>query len=111
MIVHTINKYVAPVKHSHTKQPKVARERFTGKQGTEEHRLFIHERAFKNCKFSVGENVIYRKHPYKINNIFGPEYFTFIEWQGLSPQFIELISPSNEFKYVNSGNLTRPRRH
>lgn len=106
MILYAINYYTAPVSSKKDDQPK---DKFVGQHGSIEHKQFILERAFTNCKFKCGEDVIYRKKPYKVNLILGPEYFDYIDWAGLAPLFIEICTSDGKFKYVNSGNLTRPR--
>ena len=105
MIVHSIVKYAAPVRRN---PAGVGKPKFKGTQGSLSHKQFILERAYENCNFRLNDTVVYRKQEYIINCIYGVEEINWIDWVGLSPQFIELVEQSsNTYVYVNPGMLRK----
>lgn len=109
MIVFHIQKYVIDRPDKFKKHQKT-RDQFTGPMGSEDHKKFILQRAITNCKFNVGEYVKYRKHIVLITGIYGNDFFDWIDWKGLSPQFVEGQYPDGSVGYFNPGNLSRTRR-
>lgn len=105
MITHQINVHVT-VKHQHRK-PVEPSGRFMGKHGTDEHKFFILRRAIANCDFKHGDTVMFRRNEYYVSDIYDDTNYIWLEWDGLSPKFIELINGDGEIIYVNPGQLTK----
>lgn len=105
MITHHIIKHKVVVKRH--KLQKVNKERFVGKHGTNDHRLFILRRAVNDCPFDLHETVLYKRNRYFVSNIYGDDDFDWLEWDGLAPKFIEICDASGVFFYVNSGQLKK----
>lgn len=104
MITHAIIKY-AP--KTPTRKPTQQKAKFQGKMGSMDHLLFILERAYINCDLKVNDIVIHRKKEYTVNAVYGPEDINWLTWNGLSPEFVELIDSDGVFMYVNPGVLRK----
>jgi len=105
LIVHAIIKYATPIKRNPV---GVGRPKFKGKEGSLTHKQYILGRAYDNCNFKINDTVVFKKQEYIINCIYGPEEINWIDWVGLSPQFIELLdTSSNVYMYANPGMLRK----
>lgn len=110
MITHSITRHVRPVKEVVASPFKNKKDypRFIGQQGTEDHRRYLLKRALFQNPFSIYDEVIYRKKTYLVTAII--EEFEYVSWVGLSPKFIELNDISNDYYYVNPGDIKKSRR-
>lgn len=79
MLTHTINKGVVE------KQPL-----FRGKNGSIDHKRFIHERTLRRCQFTIGESVMVDGKQGVITNIVKPEEFDSLKWNGLRALPVEV---------------------
>lgn len=110
MITHTIVKYKPKVPVP-KKETQLQRPNFHGKIGSLEHKRHILERAITNCKLEKGDIVLYKKNGYSISDIYTVNDLEYINWVGLSPQFVELVSlHDGELILVNPGECKRDRK-
>jgi hypothetical protein len=87
MLTHRIELHT---KAQPTKDYHEPSERYTGTYGNEEHKRFIHQRAFTKCKLIEGEHVSWRGHTGIIIDILGSDAWDAIEWNGLECKFVHV---------------------
>ena len=114
MIVHRIEIHKPPAPSEPTGKPKhithLLKQKFNGKHGTTDHRKFIHKRAVAECPFSKGDKVLLRKNVYEVTDIYGEKDFEYITWNGLAPEFVEIMDDYGEIKLANPGSLKKYRK-
>ena len=108
MITHTIERYTAPVRKHRAVKVK-GNSRFEGKIVCPEHRAYIHQRAFDNCKFKCRYVVRYKGDVYEISDIYPPadDINQWIEWDGLEVKFVEIMDSDRCIFYVHPGKLKK----
>jgi hypothetical protein len=109
MLTHSIEVhkplYVEKVRHA--QQPT---RRWKGREGTEDHKEFIFNRARGDCKFEEAEVVLYKRNPCLIMNILENMDQMGMEWDGLKPKFIECwLEGTDKFFMAHPSDLKRPR--
>jgi len=115
LILHEIKKYHPPPpsrkKNSKPKHITLASSnKYAGTHGTIDHKRFIHQRSLRENTFEKFENVIYKREVWNISDIYGADDFEYISWDGLSPQYIEIVRACDGLlELVNPGQLKRQR--
>jgi hypothetical protein len=88
--------------------------RWKGKEGTDDHKRFIFQRAYSNCHWEEGDMALWKRNPVQILNILKDPDQQGVEWKGLSPQFVEVWLPTaptldEEFFMVHPSDLKKPK--
>lgn len=104
MITHIITRYERPAKEIITVGKKNY-PKFTGQQGTIEHRQYLHKRGLFFNPFEKWQDVKYRNKKFFVYDIY--EDFHYVSWVGLSPKFIELMDNQGETYLVNPGEIKK----